>query len=138
MLVKLPESDALDRFLNSRVARLATVSSDCKPHITPVTFVIHNQLVIIAVDHKPKVTTDLRRIRNIRQTQRATVLADHYDDDWTKLWWVRIDGPAEVVEKLNVAELELLREKYHQYWATPPVGPAIHVVMSAVRGWSYT
>jgi PPOX class probable F420-dependent enzyme len=136
--VKLSERDALDRFLNAPVARLATVSAECEPHIVPVTFVIHDRIITIAVDHKPKLTTDLRRIRNIRQTRRAAVLVDHYDDDWAKLWWVRIDGSAEVVERLDAAELELLRKKYRQYREVPPVGPAIRVAIGVVRGWSYT
>ena len=55
----------------------------------PVTFAVYGDLVCFAVDHKPKSTRDLRRLRNIRANDQVSVLVDDYADDWSRLWWVR-------------------------------------------------
>lgn len=106
----------------------------------PVTFVAWHDVVVIAVDHKPKISTNLKRLRNIEATGRVALLVDEYDDtDWTRLWWVRVDGTARVIE--DEAErsplTERLRERYQQYRENPPSGPVIYVSIDAVRGWAY-
>lgn len=124
----------LSRFQSARVARLATVGPDGTPHLVPVTFAAWSTTVITAIDHKPKTTADLKRIRNIRTNPRVSLLADEYDDeDWSRLWWVRVDGTAEVVET-EPARTELaehLVEKYEQYRQTPPAGPVIRIHVDA-------
>jgi PPOX class probable F420-dependent enzyme len=139
--VNLPEDTLRDRFHRARVARLATVDATGQPHLVPVTFAQKNDAVVIAVDHKPKTTTNLKRLRNISQNAQVSLLADEYDDqDWSRLWWVRIDGTARVLaaEDERAMPVAWLCEKYAQYRQTPPRGPVIWVDIAAVRGWSCT
>ncbi|MEV7805230.1 TIGR03668 family PPOX class F420-dependent oxidoreductase [Microbispora sp. NPDC088329] len=95
--------------------------------------------VVTAVDHKPKSATDLRRLRDIRDNPRVCLLADHYEDDWERLWWVRADGHARVVEGGPERERAVawLVRKYAQYRERPPAGPAILVRVERWSGWSY-
>jgi PPOX class probable F420-dependent enzyme len=128
---------ARTRFAGARVARLATVGADGTPHLVPVTFAVDGDIVVIAVDHKPKRTNDLRRLRNIGADPRVSLLADHYDEDWDLLWWVRADGTARVLRDERRAEpLRPLVAKYPQYAARPPDGPVILVDVTNWRGWS--
>ena len=90
------------RFSDARVARLATVDATGQPHIVPVTFAHNDNTIVIAVDHKPKSTRNLKRLRNIEANPKVTLLVDHYDEDWSQLWWVRADGTAEVVSLSDV------------------------------------
>src|SRR5579875_2336954 len=74
---------------------LATVSSDGSPHLVPICSVIIGQCVYFAIDEiKPKATQRLVRLGNIEAEPRVSVLASHYEDDWSRLWWVRVDGVA--------------------------------------------
>jgi PPOX class probable F420-dependent enzyme len=117
-------------------AFLATTGEDLRPHIVPVTFVLRGDELVIGVDQKPKSTTDLRRLRNIAQNSRVAVLCDHYDDDWSKLWWVRADGAARV-DQHNPAAVESLAAKYPVYGVDPPRGPIIVVTIDGWSGWAY-
>jgi PPOX class probable F420-dependent enzyme len=128
------------RFTAAAVARLATVGSDGRPHIVPVVFAAVESFVYIAVDHKPKASRDLRRLRNIRANPAVSVLVDHYEDDWTKLWWVRADGTASIVDDPAVmaGPIDLLVAKYPQYQAIRPVGPVIAVQVARWTGWSFS
>jgi PPOX class probable F420-dependent enzyme len=117
-------------------AFLATTGEDLRPHIVPVTFVLRGDELVIGVDQKPKSTTDLRRLRNIAQNPRVAVLCDHYDDDWSKLWWVRADGAARV-DQHNPAAVESLAAKYPAYGVDPPRGPIIVVTIDSWSGWAY-
>lgn len=130
-----------DRLRAARVARLATVSADGRPHLVPVTFALDGDVAVTAVDHKPKTTTRLRRLRNITETGRVSLLADEYhDQDWSRLWWVRADGTARVVteESQRAGPVALLCDKYPQYRAEPPAGPVIRIEIDTLRGWRYT
>lgn len=87
------------RFAAADVARLATVGADCRPHLVPIVFALSGQTIYSVVDEKPKRTTELRRLRNVRENPHVAVLVDHYDEaDWSALWWVRADGLARVIE----------------------------------------
>ena len=86
------------RFASSPVARLSTVRPDGGPHVVPIVFALVGDTVFSAVDAKPKRSTDLQRLANVRADARCALLVDHYDDDWRRLWWVRADGTAEVVD----------------------------------------
>lgn len=133
-------ADALTRFQSARVAHLATVGADGRPHIVPVTFATWSDTVVMAIDHKPKTTTNLKRLRNITANPRVSLLADEYNDtDWTHLWWVRVDGTATVVEEEPTrSQLAThLTAKYEQYRQTPPAGPVIQVRIETVRSWTY-
>ncbi|MDZ5621624.1 TIGR03668 family PPOX class F420-dependent oxidoreductase [Nocardioides bizhenqiangii] len=123
----------------ARVARLATVSVEGGPHLVPVCFVLVGDTVYSAVDHKPKKTSRLRRIANIKATGRACVLVDEYHDaDWTRLRWARLDGRARLVESADEAgrARTALVGKYPQYARTPPSGPLIALDITRWTGWS--
>ena len=89
----------------ARVARLATLRADGTARLVPITFVLLDGLVCSAVDEvKPKRSTRLARLADVRRDPRAAVLVDHYAEDWTRLWWVRIDGTAAVHETGELAD----------------------------------
>lgn len=136
--MKLPPQEARRRFAAERVARLATADPSGTPHLVPFTFVVDGDRVLHAVDAKPKSSTALRRLRNIEQNPTTTALADHYDDDWTQLWWARADGTATVTsDPTELAHaVDLLAAKYHQYHADPPAGPLVVLTVSRWTGWS--
>jgi len=139
--VKLTDEDARHRFELARVAQLATVGADGQPHVVPVTFAGQGRVVVIAVDHKPKSTTNLKRLRNIEATGRVSLSVDAYDDeDWSRLWWARADGVARVLseEEDRVEPVAWLVAKYRQYRDNPPTGPVIWVDVATWRGWAYT
>ncbi len=105
----------------SRSGHLATASADAEPHLIPVVYAMHEAAIWIAIDEKPKTTLRLRRLRNIEQNPRAALLVDHYDDDWSQLWWVLLRGAAEVwwPQRWDAAAAEAaiaaLRARYPQY-----------------------
>ena len=121
-----------ERFASAPVARLATVGADGAPHLVPIVFALVGDTIHSAVDAKPKRHRGLQRLANIAAEPRVSVLADHYEDDWTALWWVRADGVA-VVRETSAAGLEALTEKYSHYRETPPPGPFVDI---AVRRWT--
>lgn len=125
-------------FGRARVARLATVAPGGLPHLVPVVFAVaadNGDVVYTAVDAKPKTTRRLRRLANIDSNPGVSLLVDHYADDWTQLWWVRVDGVATVHTDGDALELGrlLLRAKYPQYQSVSLDGPVIEI---AVRRWS--
>jgi len=125
------------RVAESRVARLATVDPDGRLHLVPIVFVLAGDTLYSAVDAKPKRSRTLRRIENARRRPDVTVLVDHYDEDWTRLWWVRLRGRARVLDGGEEADraLELLAEKYEQYGDAPPGLPVLAVDVEEWRGW---
>ncbi|WP_433226306.1 TIGR03668 family PPOX class F420-dependent oxidoreductase [Actinomadura formosensis] len=135
---KLSPDEARRLLTTVPVARLATVGEDGRPRIVPVTFAVHRGSVYTAVDHKPKSTRELRRLADIRANPRVALLADHYEDDWDRLWWVRVDGHAHIVEDpAKTAEpVRLLADRYPQYHEHPPEGPVIAITIDGWTGWS--
>jgi PPOX class probable F420-dependent enzyme len=127
---------ARERFAAARVARLATAGSDRRPHLVPVVFALDGDTVYIAVDRKPKRTTRLRRLRNVAENPAVSLLADHYDDDWAALWWVRADGRGRVLDGADpeaVNAIARLRARYPQQQAT---GVVLAVDVQRWVGWS--
>jgi PPOX class probable F420-dependent enzyme len=128
------------RFAAARVARLATADASGRPHLVPVCFAVSGDVVYVAVDAKPKRTPRLKRLANLAENPRAALLADHYDDeDWSRLWWVRADGAARILEDGDperARALALLTERYRQYAETPPPGPVIAVDVTRWSGWA--
>ena len=122
----------------ARVARLATVRPDGAPHLVPVTFaLLDDDRVVTAVDAKPKTTTALRRLDNVRAHPAVSLLVDHYADDWATLWWVRADGVATVLDvDEGRAGLDALTAKYPQYQENPPPGPVLRVDVTRWVSWS--
>jgi PPOX class probable F420-dependent enzyme len=115
----------------ARVGCLATVTTAGRPHVVPCCSVLS------AVDAKPKSTPALRRLDNLRAHPAASLLVDHYSDDWGELWWVRLDGNGRVVTSGHERDraITLLAGKYEQYEATPPPGPVIALDVTAWRSW---
>jgi PPOX class probable F420-dependent enzyme len=127
-----------ERVESARVARLATVDDAGRPHLVPICFALAGETLYSAVDEKPKRSKRLKRLGNIRRRPEVTVLVDHYEEDWTLLWWVRLDGTATVLEAGPEREhaLALLRAKYEQYRAESPTGPVIAISLDRWQGWS--
>jgi PPOX class probable F420-dependent enzyme len=118
-----------ERFAAARVARLATAG----PHVVPICFVLDGETIWSAVDAKPKRTRALRRLENIARDPRVSLLVDHYEDDWSRLWWARADGTATVHDD---GPAELFCARYDQYAAAPPAGPFIAIAVERWTGWS--
>jgi PPOX class probable F420-dependent enzyme len=135
---RLDADDARGRFAAARVARLATVSGDGQPHLVPVVFAVEHDTVLVAVDAKPKRHRDLKRLRNIAENPAASLLVDHYDDDWDALWWVRADGTATVdaAEPVLARARAALGARYPRHREQPPEGPVITVEVGRWSGWS--
>lgn len=130
----------------ARHGYLATTDAGGAPHVVPVTFALVASgpdaraaaEIVTAVDHKPKTTADLRRLRNLAVNPRAAVLVDSYDDDWSLLWWVRADGVATVEASGRPREdaLDALAVRYPQYRDKRPDGPVIRVRVARWSGWA--
>ncbi|MBO0746414.1 MAG: pyridoxamine 5'-phosphate oxidase family protein, partial [Candidatus Dormibacteraeota bacterium] len=86
--------EARRRVAAARVATLATLTEEGAPHLVPFCFALDGDTLVSAVDHKPKRTTQLRRLANVAHDDRAAVLVDEYDERWDRLWWVRLDTSA--------------------------------------------
>lgn len=146
--MQLTAPSCRERLEAARVGRLATAGADRRPHLVPITFAVLGDRLVTAVDQKPKTTTALRRLRNIAENPSVSVLCDHYADDWTQLWWVRVDGVATLLgdgdgdsdsdsDRARPAALAALAAKYPQYQQDPPRGPVISVDIERLTGWCY-
>lgn len=130
-------TEPADRFAAAAVARLATVTPDGPPHVVPIVFAVVEDTIFTAVDGKPKTSRRLRRLANIEANPRVSILVDHYDDDWSQLWWVRADGIAAIHHDGSMYDRghELLRAKYPQYQHVPLDGPVIAVDVDQWSSW---
>lgn len=134
--MQMPEDECRRRFVNARVLRLATANAAGQPHAVPATFAAEGDLIAIAVDHKPKRHANLKRLRNIEENSAVALLVDHYEDDWDRLWWVRVDGQARVLENEHAQGLvDRLVDKYEQYREIRPSGPVIEIRVNRWSGW---
>ena len=91
--------DAAARALldSARVAHLATADQYARPHVVPIVFVLDGDRLYFPLDRKPKREDDwhmLRRVRNIETNGRTSIVVDRYEEDWTKLAWVLLEGVA--------------------------------------------
>lgn len=133
----MDRADALERLALARVARFASITPEGIPHLVAVTFVVIGLNVVHMIDEKPKTTQHLQRLLNVEATPTASLLADHYEEDWTSLWWVRVDGEV-TVEKDSENWWEArarLEGKYRQYLNSPPSGPAIFLSIDRLTSW---
>jgi PPOX class probable F420-dependent enzyme len=130
-------AQARERFAAARVARLATADAGGRPHLVPVVFAVEGERVYSVVDAKPKRSTALRRLANVRQNPAVALLVDHYEDpDWDALWWVRADGRGRVLEpESDEAQraIMLLAARYPQQRAT---GAVLAVDVERWSGWA--
>jgi PPOX class probable F420-dependent enzyme len=134
----MDEPELRQRVASASVARLATVRANGEPHVVPVCFAVDGDRIVSVVDHKPKATTSLRRFDNVRTNPTISLLVDHYDDDWTQLWWVRVDGTAVVrdVGTDHGSAIDLLVAKYPQYREVRPSGSVLEITATRWLGWS--
>ncbi|MFN8543937.1 MAG: TIGR03668 family PPOX class F420-dependent oxidoreductase [Candidatus Binatia bacterium] len=119
------------RFLEAhRVGHLATAGADGAPHVVPVCYALDDAALYFVADLKPKrgPARALKRLRNLAENPRAALVVDDYDDDWTRLAWVLVQGPAvRVVDRAaHAPALALLRARYPQYRAMPLDDPEAH------------
>jgi PPOX class probable F420-dependent enzyme len=136
----LTSAEARERFAAARIAHLATAGPAARPHLVPVVFALDGDTVLLAVDHKPKRTTRLKRLANIAANPSVCLLTDHYEEDWDHLWWVRADGEARVLPSPDLSSeaahcIGLLTAKYQQYADRPPSGPVVEVSVLRWSGW---
>jgi PPOX class probable F420-dependent enzyme len=113
------ERAAIERILATwPVARMATLAADGRPELVPIVFAESGGALWSPIDGKPKRGAELARVRNLRRDPRVCLLLDHYESDWSKLWWLRIDGRAEIVAAAGAEALAAagaLRAKYPAY-----------------------
>lgn len=135
----LDRPTALTRFARASVATLGTTRESGSPHLVPVTFAFDTNTIYSMVDRKPKRTTALQRLANIATNPEVSLLVDHYEDDWTGLWWVRVDGTAAVSDDRDAVTTArtLLESKYPQYRDLPPDGPVISIAITGVTWWEW-
>ena len=132
----MDEAEALRRFADGRVARLATVDSKGRPRVVPCCFVLEGNVVYSAVDEKPKRSPDLARLRDITTNPNCTLVVDHYDEDWDTVWWARVRGVARMATGDEEATgATLLRGKYPQYEAHQ-LTRVVAIDVTEVRGWA--
>jgi PPOX class probable F420-dependent enzyme len=133
-------TDMKRRLADEVVGILATVGPDGRPHVVPVCFAVDEATLYFAVDAKPKRTTNLQRLRNIAANPAVAVLIHHYEDDWSKLWWVRVDGSARIVNEKAETDraIGLLTNRYPQYRDARRLGPVVAISIDRLSGWSGT
>jgi PPOX class probable F420-dependent enzyme len=128
---------ARQRVNEASVGRLGTITSSGQPHLVPCCFALREDTAYTAVDAKPKSTLTLRRIDNLVENPAACLLIDHYEDDWSTLWWVRLDAIARVVDSPVETEeaKRALVNKYPQYGRVAIPGPVIALEIHTWRAW---
>lgn len=133
----IPETDALRLLADARVGRLATTDAAAVPHVIPFVFVLDGRTLYWAVDAKPKRSPRLKRLANIEANPNVELVVDHYEEDWSRVWWVRAHGAARILPAGDESDraLRLLASKYPQYVADAPSGPAVAIELSRVSGW---
>lgn len=134
----MDELEARDLAGLARVARLATVRPDGSPHLVPITFALEGDMIVFAVDDKPKHTRRLQRLANMAADPRVSVLFDRYHDDWSRLWWVRADGTATILQDGPAFEraISWLGHRYETYRHHPPAGPVVEIRIHHWSWWS--
>ena len=124
--------------LSRRVAHLSTADASGVPHVIPVCFALEGLRLYTPIDRKPKHTLNLKRLRNIAENSRVSLIFDRYDDDWSALGWVLIHGTGRVLEggEEHDRAIVLLRQRYAQYAAMPLEElPIIAVDIQHVTSW---
>jgi PPOX class probable F420-dependent enzyme len=134
----LTPDEARRHLAAARVAYLATVRADGRPHIVPIVLAVDGDLIYAIADPKPKRGLDLLRHRNIAANPAVSVLVDSYEESWSDIWWVRADGVGRVVEEGPERDeaIRQLRAKYPQYakWSTP-FGAATVIRVERITSW---
>ncbi|MGH2450264.1 MAG: TIGR03668 family PPOX class F420-dependent oxidoreductase [Candidatus Limnocylindria bacterium] len=130
-----------DLLESARVAYLGTADQYARPHVVPIVFVYEHPHLYTPIDRKPKRSDDwraLRRVRNIETNGRASVIVDRWDEDWSRLAWVLLEGTADLLEGGAERERAIARlaAKYPQYREVAIDGPVIRVTVERRVDWS--
>ena len=127
----------------ARRAVLATISADGTPRLVPITYAFADGVIYTALDEKPKSVADphdLARVRDIVARPQVSVLVDHWDENWTKLAWLRLIGRASILESgaaEHAVAISLLRERYPQYADHRlEARPIIRIAVQHTKSWS--
>lgn len=130
--------DVRRRLAAAHVGHLATITEGGAPHVVAICFADEGDSLYFAVDAKPKLTRELKRLRNIAAHPAVSVLIDHYEEDWRQLWWVRLDGDARIIDSGSEFDhaLDLLVERYPQYADARPAGPVVAITIRHTSAWS--
>ena len=129
-----------DFLIGQRVGRLATADADGQPHVVPVCYALEATSVYITVDEKPKRASSrpLKRLRNIQENPAVALVVDRYDEDWDRLGWVMVRGPAEVLESGSEHDeaQKTLKDRYPQLRVMDlaPL-PVIAIRVAQVTSW---
>jgi PPOX class probable F420-dependent enzyme len=127
------------RLAAAPVARLATLRADGTPRLVPITFALVDGVICSAVDDvKAKRTPRLARLADVARDPRVALLVDHYADDWSQLWWVRVDGTAAVHHDGpgHATAVAALRAKYPRYAAAGLADPVLAITPTRWTGWT--
>jgi PPOX class probable F420-dependent enzyme len=135
------DDEAIERATEARVGRIATVRPDGTPHVIPFVFALVDVdgalRLYWVVDRKPKASTRLQRLANLRANPAVEVVLDGYDDDWSRLWWVRLSGAGRIVSAPDerATALDALASKYEQYASEPPKGEIVAIDVQSIASW---
>ncbi len=131
----------IDLLNRTPVGHLATADGKGRPYVVPFCFVCDGGVIYSILDGKPKSSglRRLRRVRNILDNPRVSVVIDHYEADWTKIWFLLVQGTAELLEPgpEHAAALVRLRSKYPQYERMDlDENPMVKVIAERATGWN--
>lgn len=126
----------IDTWVDQPFAALATIRTNRTPHVVPIVFAVVGDFVVTAIDQKAKTTRRLARLTNIKANPAVSLLIDYEADDWSSLWWVRLDGRATITSNPPEDLVQALIDKYPQYLGTPPAGPWIVMKITGRAQWS--
>ncbi|MER7779712.1 pyridoxamine 5'-phosphate oxidase family protein [Streptomyces sp. NPDC096191] len=141
--MKLAQDEMRSRFERERAVRLATVDERGGAHVVPVIFVVDGGVLYSPTDKPKSGNPRPKRLRNLDRDPRVTVLADLYDEDWMKAWWVRLRGTGRVIEESpeRTRALGLLDQKYGQFDGPRYLrdgGPVLAVDIEDWLGWAFS
>jgi PPOX class probable F420-dependent enzyme len=130
--------ETVDEILERWPIAVLSTAGTRGPHAVPIVFARAEGALWSPIDGKPKRGGELARVRNIRRDPRVSLLLTHYDADWSRLWWLRVDGEAEVRRAPADAAVAALRRKYPQYAQVPVLGPSgllLRIAIAARMSW---
>ena len=125
---------------SARVGHLATADPQGSPHVVPVCFAAGAEYIYSVLDEKPKRAslTRLRRVKNIQTNSQVTLLVDHYEEDWSRLWYIMVGGHGELLltGEERIEAVDILRVKYRQYQTMDiDQNPVIKITPNKVVSW---
>jgi PPOX class probable F420-dependent enzyme len=133
----MEQKDCLALMDSASFAVLGTVDADRGTHLVPVVFAVHGDELVVPIDTvKPKGDKRLRRVENLLADRRASLLIDHRDDDWSELWWVRVDLEFDGMERPADSWRSRLGIKYSQYRSEGTIDALLMFTIRSILGWT--